>query len=155
MLGKRPRERKRLGKLNEFLKESSYAELKRKAENRKERRIWMRRTCKLHVLKIVQNFSTCSRVYTVVCSILTSCISTLRCAYILIDCQWELKHSNYECPGYLTIPEKSLLSCPWDSNRKSLTLWFEDPLVDVKLHVAVNVKCATALHFRVQRKRGL
>jgi len=37
MLGKRSREKKRL-KLNESLKESSYAELKRKAENRKERR---------------------------------------------------------------------------------------------------------------------
>src|SRR6218665_759978 len=35
MIGKRPRGRKRLGMLNEFLKESSYAELKRKAENRK------------------------------------------------------------------------------------------------------------------------
>ena len=31
--------------LNEFLKESSYAELKRKAENRKEWRIWKPRTC--------------------------------------------------------------------------------------------------------------
>ena len=39
MSGKRPREKKRLVKLNEFLKESSYAELKRNAENRKERRI--------------------------------------------------------------------------------------------------------------------
>src|SRR6218665_439583 len=37
--------RKRLGMLNEFLKESSYAELKRKAENRNERRIWKPRTC--------------------------------------------------------------------------------------------------------------
>src|SRR6218665_1594815 len=41
MIGKRPRGRKRLGMLNEFLKESSYAELKRKAENRKEWRICM------------------------------------------------------------------------------------------------------------------
>jgi len=39
MLGKGPRERKLLSKLNEFLKESSYAELKRKVENRKEWRI--------------------------------------------------------------------------------------------------------------------
>src|SRR6218665_1298864 len=39
MIGKRPRGRKRLGMLNEFLKESSYAKLKRKAENRKEWRI--------------------------------------------------------------------------------------------------------------------
>src|SRR6218665_1650759 len=45
MIGKRPRGRKRLGMLNEFLKESSYAELKRKAENRKEWRIWEPRTC--------------------------------------------------------------------------------------------------------------
>ena len=44
-IGKRPRGRKRLGMLNEFLKESSYAELKIKAENRKERRIWKPRTC--------------------------------------------------------------------------------------------------------------
>ena len=36
MIGKRPGGRKRLGMLNEFLKELSYAELKRKAENRKE-----------------------------------------------------------------------------------------------------------------------
>jgi len=35
MIGKRPQGRKRLGKLLEFLKESSYAELKRKAERRK------------------------------------------------------------------------------------------------------------------------
>src|SRR6218665_2318214 len=45
MIGKRPRGRKRLGMLNEFLKELSYAELKRKAENRKEWRIWKPRTC--------------------------------------------------------------------------------------------------------------
>src|SRR6218665_1664691 len=45
MIGKRPRGRKRLGMLNEFLKESSYAELKRKVENRKEWRIWKPRTC--------------------------------------------------------------------------------------------------------------
>src|SRR6218665_1039931 len=45
MIGKRPRGRKQLGMLNEFLKESSYAELKRKAENRKEWRIWKPRTC--------------------------------------------------------------------------------------------------------------
>ena len=45
MIGKRPRGRKRLGMLNKFLKESSYAELKRKAENRKEWRIWKPRTC--------------------------------------------------------------------------------------------------------------
>jgi len=48
MIGKRPRERKRLGigpTLNEFSKESSYAELNRKAENRKEWRIWKPRTC--------------------------------------------------------------------------------------------------------------
>jgi len=37
---KRPRGRKRLGMLNEFLKE-----LKRHAENRKEWRIWKPRTC--------------------------------------------------------------------------------------------------------------
>ena len=42
---KTKRGRKRLGMLNEFLKESSYAELKRKAENRKEWRIWRPRTC--------------------------------------------------------------------------------------------------------------
>ena len=36
MVGKRPRGRERLGMLNEFLKELSYAELKRKADNRKE-----------------------------------------------------------------------------------------------------------------------
>jgi len=35
MIGKRPRGRKRLGMLNEFLKESSYAELKRKAKTGK------------------------------------------------------------------------------------------------------------------------
>ena len=35
MIGKRPRGRKRLGMLNEFLKESSYAEIKRKAEKGK------------------------------------------------------------------------------------------------------------------------
>src|SRR6218665_131868 len=45
MIGKRSRGRKRLGTLNEFLKESSHAELKRKAENRKEWRIWKPRTC--------------------------------------------------------------------------------------------------------------
>src|SRR6218665_935966 len=43
MIGKRGR--KQLGMLNEFLKESSCAELKRKAENRKEWRIWKPRTC--------------------------------------------------------------------------------------------------------------
>src|SRR6218665_503509 len=37
MIGKRPRGRKRLGMLNEFLKESSYAELKRNC--RKEERV--------------------------------------------------------------------------------------------------------------------
>ena len=36
MIGKRLRGRKRMGMLNEFLKEASYVELKRKAENRKE-----------------------------------------------------------------------------------------------------------------------
>src|SRR6218665_2837020 len=45
MIGKRPSGRKRLGMLNEFLKESSYAELKTKAKNRKELRIWKPRTC--------------------------------------------------------------------------------------------------------------
>src|SRR6218665_1553607 len=45
MIGKRPRGWKRLGMLNEFLKESSYAELKRKAENIKEWRLWKPRTC--------------------------------------------------------------------------------------------------------------
>src|SRR6218665_2689577 len=45
MIGKRPRGSKRLGMLNEFLKESSYAELKGKEENRKEWRIWKPRTC--------------------------------------------------------------------------------------------------------------
>src|SRR6218665_719463 len=45
IIGKRPRGKKRLGTLNEFLKESSHAELKRKAENRKEWRIWKPRTC--------------------------------------------------------------------------------------------------------------
>src|SRR6218665_2198444 len=44
MIGKITRGRKRLGMLNEFLKESSYAELKRKAENRKEWRIRKPRT---------------------------------------------------------------------------------------------------------------
>ena len=45
MTGKRPRDRKRLGMLNEFLKEVSYVELTRKAENRKEWRTWKPRTC--------------------------------------------------------------------------------------------------------------
>ena len=36
MIGKRPRGRKRLGTLKGFLKEALYAELERKAENRKE-----------------------------------------------------------------------------------------------------------------------
>ena len=45
MVGKRPREGKRLGKANEFLKESSYEKSKSKAENRKEWRIWKPRTC--------------------------------------------------------------------------------------------------------------
>jgi len=36
MIGKRPWERNRLGMLNEILKQSSYAELKKKAEDRKE-----------------------------------------------------------------------------------------------------------------------
>ena len=44
MIGKRPR-RKRLGMLNEFLKEAPYVELKRKVENRKEWRIWKPGTC--------------------------------------------------------------------------------------------------------------
>ena len=44
MIGKRPRGRKRFGMLNEFPKESSYAELRRKAENRKEWRTWKPRT---------------------------------------------------------------------------------------------------------------
>jgi len=42
---KRPRGRKRLGLLNEFLKEASYAELKRNGESRKEWRTWKPRTC--------------------------------------------------------------------------------------------------------------
>jgi len=45
MIGKRPRERKRFGMLNEFLKESLYAELKRKTEKRKEWRTWKPRIC--------------------------------------------------------------------------------------------------------------
>ena len=45
MVAKRPRGRKQLSALNEFLKEASYAELKRKAENKKEWRIWKPRTC--------------------------------------------------------------------------------------------------------------
>ena len=45
MIGKRPRGRKRLGMINEFLKEALYAELKRKAENRKEWKTWKPRTC--------------------------------------------------------------------------------------------------------------
>src|SRR6218665_1918297 len=45
MIGKRPRVWKRLGMLNEFLKEPSYEELKRKAEHRKEWRTWNPRTC--------------------------------------------------------------------------------------------------------------
>ena len=40
MIEKRPRGRKRLGMLNEFLKEASCAELKRKAENSKEWKTW-------------------------------------------------------------------------------------------------------------------
>src|SRR6218665_113598 len=46
MIGKRPMGRKRLGMLNEFRKEASYAELKRKAGNRKEWKTWKPRTCK-------------------------------------------------------------------------------------------------------------
>ena len=47
MIGKRPRGRKLLGRpmLNEFLKESSFAKLKRRAENRNGWRIWKPRTC--------------------------------------------------------------------------------------------------------------
>ena len=45
MIGKRPRRKKRLGMLNEFLKESSYAELKSKTENRKDWETWKPRTC--------------------------------------------------------------------------------------------------------------
>ena len=45
MIGKRPRGRKRLGMLNEFLKGWSYVELKIKAVNRKEWRTWKPRTC--------------------------------------------------------------------------------------------------------------
>src|SRR6218665_2426689 len=45
MIGKRPRGGKRLGMLNEFLKELSYAGLKRKADDRKEWRIWKPTTC--------------------------------------------------------------------------------------------------------------
>ena len=45
MIGKRQRGKKRLCTLNELLKESSYAELKRKTENRKEWKIWKPRTC--------------------------------------------------------------------------------------------------------------
>ena len=45
MIRRKPMGRKRLVMLNEFLKEASYAELKRKAENRKEWRIWKPRTC--------------------------------------------------------------------------------------------------------------
>src|SRR6218665_2042279 len=45
MIGKRPWGRKRLGMLNEFLKEATYAELKRKAEHRKEWKTWKPRTC--------------------------------------------------------------------------------------------------------------
>ena len=36
MIGTRPRGKQRLGMLKEFLKEASYAELKRQAENTKE-----------------------------------------------------------------------------------------------------------------------
>ena len=43
--GKRPMGTKRLGILNEFLKEASYAELKIKTENRKYWRTWKPRTC--------------------------------------------------------------------------------------------------------------
>src|SRR6218665_452352 len=45
MIGKRLRERRRLGMLNEILKEAEYAELKKKAENRKEWKIWKPKTC--------------------------------------------------------------------------------------------------------------
>src|SRR6218665_3519803 len=45
IIGKRPRGRKRLVMLHEFLKEASYAELKRKAENRKEWKTWKPSTC--------------------------------------------------------------------------------------------------------------
>jgi len=45
MVWKGPRGRKRLGMLNEFLKEESCAELKRKTENRKEWRTWKPRIC--------------------------------------------------------------------------------------------------------------
>jgi len=44
MIWKRPRGRKRLGMLNEFLKEASFAKLKRKAENKKEWKTWKPRT---------------------------------------------------------------------------------------------------------------
>jgi len=39
------RGKQRSGMLNEFLKEASYAELKRKAGNRKDSRTWKPRTC--------------------------------------------------------------------------------------------------------------
>src|SRR6218665_2914194 len=45
MVEKIPRGRKRLGMLSEFLKEASYAELKRKAENRQKWKTWKPRTC--------------------------------------------------------------------------------------------------------------
>jgi len=47
MIGKRTSGRKRFGTLNEFLKEASYAELKRKAENRRVENIEAKisRTC--------------------------------------------------------------------------------------------------------------
>jgi len=45
MIGNRSRGRILLGMLNDFLKEASHVELKRKAENRKEWKTWKPKTC--------------------------------------------------------------------------------------------------------------
>jgi len=55
MIRKKPRGRKRLDMLNEFLKEASHAELRRKAENRKEWRIWKPRPIFLSAVTAERN----------------------------------------------------------------------------------------------------
>ena len=45
MEGKRPRGRKRMGMIDE-LKQGSFTEMKRRAENRMEWRVWVPKTCR-------------------------------------------------------------------------------------------------------------